>query len=432
MNLYRKRVTVLGAARSGRAAANLALSKGAEVTLTDLKADARPMEGVHCVFGRHDDQDLDADVVVVSPGVPERAPPVQKALANGATVVSELAFAWEFIPHDRPLIAITGTNGKSTVTEFTAQLLRAAGLDTFAGGNLGTPLSAAAANCTFDAYVVEVSSYQMELPGQFTPSVATVLNLTPDHLKRHGTMACYAEHKCRVFDRMGDGGFAVLPADNPVLLQAAEGRPGRRLWIGQQPGVVLEGEGAWVGDAFVDLSGFGVLGEHNRLNAGVACLLAHGAGLSIDQLKPSALRGLPHRMERVQTDDGLIWVNDSKATNVAAALTGLSGLGQPAIVLLGGQGKDGADYASLKPHLQRGCVTFGASGPDIASVLNGQVLAQAPDLETAVDLARKAAQPGDAVVLSPACASFDEFDNFEQRGDVFRALARGFAPRKTS
>lgn len=423
--VLRKKVTVLGAARSGRAAAELALAQGAsEVVLTDLRPDLEPLEGVRCVYGRHDPADLDTDVVVVSPGVPAAAPPVQLAMQAGATVIGELAFAASFLPADRPLVAISGTNGKSTVTAFTAQLLRAAGRETFAGGNLGTPLSAAV-GADFDAYVVEVSSYQLELPGDFTPSAAVVLNLSPDHLARHKTMENYAQHKCRLFDRMGDSAFAILPADDALLMAAAAGRGGRRIWIGRQPGITLEEGGARIGDTLIDLSGLQVLGDHNRLNAGVACVLAHGAGLALADLRPDRLRGLPHRMERVATQDGLLWVNDSKATNVQAAATGLSGLDRPSVVLLGGQGKSGADYSVLQPLLagQR-VVCFGASGPEIAMALNGCVIGQTERMEAAVALARSAARPGDAVVLSPACASFDEFDDFEHRGNVFRSLAR--------
>ncbi len=423
--VQRKRVTVIGAARSGRAAAVLALREGAsEVVLTDLREDLEPIEGVHCVFGGHEDEHLAADIVVVSPGVPASAPPVKKAQESGALVLGELAFAASFLPSETPLIAITGTNGKSTVTSFTAQLLQASGLRTFAGGNLGTPLSAAVGS-PYDAYVVEVSSYQLELPGTFTPSAAAVLNLAPDHLARHKTMECYAEHKCRLFDHMSDCAFALLPHDAPLLRELAEGRGGRRLWIGAQPGVTLEGEGIHIGETFVDLSGLGVIGLHNRLNAGVACVLAHGAGLELERLQPEVLTGLPHRMEPVQTDDGLLWVNDSKATNVHASLATLSGLDRPFIVLLGGQGKTGADYSTLKPLLlKQRVVCFGASAPEIAAALNGCVMAVASGLEEAVGIARKAAQRGEAIVLSPACASFDEFTDFEHRGDTFRALAR--------
>ena len=423
--VLRKKVTVLGAARSGRAAARLALAQGAsEVVLTDLCTDLDPLEGVRCVFGTHESQDLRADIVVVSPGVPAASEAVQEALGSGALVVGELAFAASFLPPDRPLIAVTGTNGKSTVTEFTAQLLRAAGRETFAGGNLGTPLSLAVGQ-DFDAYVVEVSSYQLELPGELTPSAAAVLNLTPDHLARHGTMEVYAEHKCRVFDRMGDSAFALIPADDAVLRAAAQGRGGRRIWIGDQPGVTLEPEGARIGDTLVPLTSLSVLGDHNRLNAGVACVLAHGAGVALADLRPECLRGLPHRMERVATQDGLLWVNDSKATNVHAAATGLAGLDRPSVVLLGGQGKSGADYASLQSVLRgQRVICFGASGHEIAMALNGCVIGETEGLEAAVALARSTARPGDAVVLSPACASFDEFNDFEHRGNVFRSLAR--------
>lgn len=417
--LANKRVTVLGAARSGRAAAELARSLGADVCLTDLASDLPELDGVRCVFGRHDDADLDADVVVVSPGIPARVAPVQKALANGADVVGELGFASRFLDPGVPLLAVTGTNGKSTVTHFTRQLLEATGATVFAGGNLGTPLSRAVGG-DYDAMVVEVSSYQMELPGEFAPSAAVVLNLTPDHLARHGTMESYAEHKCRVFDRIDEGGFAILPVGDDLLARAAQGRGGRRIWLGAQPGATLEGDELVIGDGRIDLSRFTVPGEHNRMNCAAACLLAVATGLPTVRLDPGVLSGLPHRLELVAELGGVRWINDSKATNLDAAAVGIGAIAGEKILLLGGQAKAGADWSTV-PVAGSRVVAFGASGDDIHAALGGERVAT---LAEAVLRARRLARPGDTVLLSPGGASFDEFRDFEDRGERFRAFVK--------
>jgi UDP-N-acetylmuramoylalanine--D-glutamate ligase len=410
-----RRVTVLGAARSGRAAASLALRLGAEVVLTDLRADAEPLEGARCVFGHHEDADLiEADLLVVSPGVPASAPPVRRALEAGVEVVGELGFAARFVDPVIPLLAVTGTNGKSSVTHFTAQLLEAAGRRVFAGGNLGTPLSEAFGQ-RLDAMVVEASSYQMELPGTFAPSAAVVLNLSPDHLARHGTMEVYARHKCRVFDRLDEGGFAILPVGDELLERCARGRGGRRLWLGAQPGVTVAGDMLVLGEDRLDLRALRLLGEHNRWNAGAACLLALSAGLAVEEIDLSVLTALPHRLQPVPSDDGLRWVNDSKATNVDAGCVGISSVPEGSIVLLGGQPKEGSDYSRL-PVQGHTVLAFGAAGPEIHAALGGELFGS---LREAVDRASELARPGQTVLLACACSSFDEFDNFEQRGELF-------------
>lgn len=436
MRLDGQKVTVIGAGLSGRGAARLALSRGAEVVLTDAKAGHAELPGATCVFGEHRDEDLvGADTVVVSPGVPPRAPPVQKALAAGVDVVGELGFAYRFLPPELPIVAVTGTNGKSSVVSFTGQLFEAARVPAFVGGNLGTPLSELAREgAPVQVAVVEVSSYQMELPGAFRAHAAAILNLTPDHLARHGTMREYGRMKARVFDRMGPEDLALIPHDDPLLIELTENKAARRAWLGAQPGLSWEGEGVSIMGRPFTLNTPALIGQVPRWNAAVACLLAHRAGaaaLPLEALRPEALRPLPHRMEPVGEVEGVLWINDSKATNVEAAVAGVESLDRGAVVLLGGAGKDGADYARLRVPLTqraRGVICFGQSGPEIAQALEGLVSEQVAGFADAVRVARGMAQAGEALLLSPACASFDEFENFERRGEAFRRLALEGAP----
>ena len=423
------RITVLGAGRSGRAAAALARSKGAAVVLSDSNPDCPPMKGVENAMGSHPhDALVNADCVVVSPGIPVASPPVQTALEAGVDVQSELGFAASLLEGERPVIAITGTNGKSTVTWFTAGLLSAAGRSVFVGGNLGTPLSEAV-DQEWDVAVVEVSSYQMELPGAFRPSVAAVLNLAPDHLERHGTMEVYAEHKCRLLHLLGEDGIGVLPSDDLLLSKLAARHPGERLWLDDLPGVLVRDKKAHFADGSVDLARLSAPGALNRWNAAVACLLAHCVGVPLWKMKVPELSALPHRMEPVGVVGGVRWINDSKATNVDATARGLEGLEGPEgslVVLLGGQGKAGSNYRQLKGTLRekaRAVICFGDTGPEIAADLEALAPACVGGLQDAVALARDLAQEGDTVVLSPACASFDEFNDFADRGDRFRQWA---------
>jgi UDP-N-acetylmuramoylalanine--D-glutamate ligase len=432
-DLAGRRVLVVGMARSGQAAAALCAREGARVTCADLRQDLEPVPGCRMALGPHDRRDfLDADLIVLSPGVPSSQPDLQAAVAAGVPIVGELALAAERI--EAPIAAVTGTNGKSTVTWFTGQLLEAAGSRCFVGGNIGRPLCDALEGGPWDHVVAEISSYQLEWPGALSPAAAVVLNLTPDHLGRHGTMACYGDTKCRVFDNMVPDAAAILPVGGGLLAELAGARGGRRLWVGAHPGVVLEGDTVrWnAGDgrsAEISLAGLRVPGAHNRWNAAVALLLALELGAEPAALRPDRLSALAHRMEVVGTVGGVTWINDSKATNVAAALTGLQGLERPALALLGGDGKDGEDYAALIPALDGApaVICFGRSGPAIAEALEPLQPRLVAGMQAAMALAGQLAGPGDAVVLSPACASFDEFDDFEHRGDVFRALVREMA-----
>lgn len=435
MNLEGKRVIVVGLGVSGRAAARLAVAKGATVIGADLSQDIEPIEGVELVLGPHPAGLFQrADLLVLSPGVPPEKLNLKAARAAGVAIMGELGFAASFV--SAPMIGITGTNGKSTVTSFVAQLAAEAGLDVFSGGNLGNPLSSAVLSGeNYDVVVVEVSSYQLEYPAMFHPHAAVVLNLSPDHLARHGDMETYASTKCRIFKEMTSSDFAILPAHDESLVAVARGSGGERLWMGKHPGVILQDSGFSIqlrngrrGE--FELGRFVLDGVHNRENAAVATLLLFSMGIAVDALQRgiNQLVGLPHRMQRVGHLSGAQWINDSKATNVAATAAALRGVRRPVVLLLGGKAKAGDDFGLLAPYLtdQRGVVTFGASGEDIACQLEarGVQISRAQDMASAVQCARWLAQEDDLVLLSPGCASFDEFRDFEHRGEVFIALWR--------
>ncbi len=437
MELKDRKVVVFGMAASGRAAARLAVERGAQVVGVDQKLDVAPISGVMLELGPSKLSTFEsADLVVVSPGVPATAAELQAAVAAGVPVIGELSFAASFLKLDT--VAISGTNGKSTVTWFTGQLLQACGRKPFVGGNFGRPLSEAAfaENAdAFDCAVVEVSSYQMEWRnGSFQPRAAAIINLTPDHLARHGDMDQYGAMKCRLFENMGPTDLAFVPPQDERLVRLSQGiGRGQRAWIGRLPGVERKGDAIalrWTGvEADFDLSKFDVPGEHNRDNAALAAALTSalgGSGTGIQQ-GLAGLRALPHRMEVVHQGAGITWINDSKATNVAATQVGIRGLHSSGVLLLGGQAKGDA-FSELVPFLKPWrVITFGGSGPQIAEELEaaGAAVTRAGSMKEAVEKARQLARAGEVVLLSPGCASFDEFKNFEHRGQVFRELAQG-------
>jgi len=438
MTFQEKHVLVVGMGRSGQSIAKLALSEGAKVTCTDLREDAPQMEGCTHVYGLHDRLDfLEVDQIIVSPGVPATQRDLVAAMAAGVPVCGELGLAAARLQAAGvPIVAVTGTNGKSSVTDLTGQLLRQAGKRVFVGGNLGNPLTDAITQAdSLDVAVVEVSSYQLELPGGLCPTAAVILNLAPDHLGRHGSMENYAAIKQRIFSRMGPEGLAVIPAKDSSGLLCHGKTAAVQAWLGRGPGVRIEGDlislQGTPDDGTVDLSGLSLLGAHNRDNAAAAVLLAVCAGAPRSAMNLSQLTALPHRLQPVHDQGGVRWVNDSKATNVDAALVGIAGIGAPMVVLLGGKGKPGADYNRLRPLLQeqaRAVICFGASGPEIAQALQGLPVRHASGLGEAVQTAAEIVQPDEVVLLSPACASFDEFSDFEDRGRVFSALARETSP----
>ena len=437
-----RNVLVVGMGRSGVSAARYALNQGAVVTVTDGRTDAPTIDGATHRYGGLEEADFAAaELIVVSPGVPAATPAIARAMARGATVVSELAFAAERLQERRiPLIGITGTNGKSSVAWFTTQLLEAAGHSVFLGGNFGTPLTELlAVHPPPDFAVVEISSYQLELPGNLAPTAAACLNLARDHLGRHGSMDRYAEHKLRLFHRMPTTGHAAIPSDpeaNPGGRLNHAGTRAQPLWLDAHPGIAnIDGTPVLSGtpdDGPIDLSAMTLLGAHNRDNAAAAILLAVTAGVARADIDVGCLTALPHRLEPVHTTAGVTWVNDSKATNIDAALVGIRGIVRPKIVLLGGAGKAGSDYSRLQAVLDgsiRSVICFGEAGQEIADSINARTnVTCVSTLSDAVHAAARAAVPDDVVLLSPACASFDEFTNFEERGHAFTALAKEATP----
>lgn len=432
-SLAGRRVLVVGLARSGRAAARLARDQGARVVAVDLRTGLDPIDGVVLELGPHRrERFVEADTIVVSPGIPAAQADVAWAIAAGKDVVGELGFGLRFL--SQPVIAISGTNGKSTTTHFTGQLMRAAGFRPFVGGNLGTPLCEAAGD--EDSLVLEVSSYQLELPGELKPRVAVILNLTPDHLGRHGSMEGYAVAKARMFDRMDPDDLAILPAGDERLIRPTDATRG---WLGAHPGVVRTGRTVAIElpgrSVRLSLDGFAVPGDHNLDNAATAALLAIAFGADPVRVQAAlpGLEPLAHRMQIVADIDGVQWIDDSKATNVDAAKVGIDGIDRPSVVLLGGQGKPNPDgslgFDALRSALarHRAVVTFGQDGPRIEAELASVGVTCHPvgTLRDAVDTAGRLAVPGDVVLLSPGCASFDEFRDFEHRGDQFAAWVRG-------
>lgn len=414
VELARARVLVVGLARSGKAAAEALAARGAAVVGYDRdpEVDAGRLRrlGVEVVTGPEEETLLTGiDLVVKSPGVPGERPLVAGARARGIPVWSEVELGARLL--GSPLLGVTGTNGKTTTSELLGAIFRAAGRPVEVAGNVGRPLTSLAGAVGPETWVVcELSSFQLEDVETLRPAIAVLLNLEPDHLDRHGTFEAYASAKLRLFERQGPEDVAVLPRGFGPVPGAA-----RRVEFGSDDPLPAEPR---------------LPGPHNRENAAAATAAARAAGIG-EQAIADALRtfpGVPHRIELVRELRGVAYVNDSKATNVAAALRALASFpGRRRHVILGGRGK-AEPYDRLAAAFAPGdrAYLIGEAAEEIARALEGAGVpsTRAGDLETALGAAASAAAPGDVVLLSPACASFDQFRDFEQRGDVFRALVQ--------
>jgi len=432
-------VLVIGLGRSGLAAARLASADGAEVWVTDRRPEAElagNMAGLPAgsrVFaGGHPEACLEGvGLVVVSPGVPPDLQLVRAAVARGAAVATELEFAWRH-RQDAPLAAITGSNGKSTVTELVAHMLREGGAEVAVGGNLGTPASQMVLDGGWQSWVLEVSSFQAELMTAMAPSAGVFLNLSQDHLERHPDMASYLAAKQRLFAFQSADDVAVLNADDPAVAATVTAARKRFFSLeGQADGSFDDGVLVLDGEPLLEASELRMSGTHNVANALAASLTAQAFGVA-PQAMVSVLRrfeGLEHRHRTVYNGGGVVWVDDSKATNVGATLAALKGYADKTVhLILGGQGK-GQDFSPLVEEIRRAAVRvylIGEDGPAIGERLAGSAPLEAcTTLEEAVRRARSRASAGHWVVLAPACASFDQFANYGERGDRFAALARG-------
>ena len=443
-------VAVVGLARSGVAAARLLHACGARVSVSDAKPlerlgeDARGLArlGVRVVAADVAGAGVaGAELVVVSPGVPLDTPQLSPARRAGAPIIGELELGWRALEADT--IAITGTNGKTTTTALTGALLGGEPRAVLVAGNIGTPLAAHALTFPADGTVVcEVSSFQLETIEAFQPRVAAVLNVTPDHLDRHRTFDAYVDAKARIFANQEASDCAVLNADDPPTRALASRTRAEVLWFSRQRPV---DHGVFVSDGWIaaklegrveticPLADIFLRGQHNVENvlAATACALRAGVNPEAIRRGIAAFRGVAHRIEPVRELGGVSYYNDSKGTNVASTITALESFSEPIVLIAGGVGK-GQDFAPLAA-AARGrvsqLVVLGEDGPKIAAAFEaaGILVRSTTTMESALYAARDAAAPGDVVLLSPACASFDMFDNYEHRGDVFRTLVESLA-----
>jgi UDP-N-acetylmuramoylalanine--D-glutamate ligase len=434
-----RRVLIVGLGRSGMAAACLAEADGAEVWATDLRTAeelaetmAQLPQGTRTFLGSHPTACLDGvELVIVSPGVAAGAEILEQARQRQIEILTELEFAWQH-RSEAQLVAVTGSNGKSTVTVLTAEMLRAGGINAVEGGNLGTPASSLVQAAGWDAWVLEVSSFQAEMLVALRPSVGIFLNLSQDHLERHHDLDSYLAAKQSLFKSQCDTDIAVLNADEAAVA-ATPSRATRRLFslVGEADAWLCNDQLMVAGKALLAADQLGLSGRHNIANALAAALAASRLGISHDAICTTlqSFQGLEHRHRTVAVEDGIRWVNDSKATNVGATLAALPGYPAGTVhLILGGLGKD-QDFSLLIDEVRRaaaGIYLIGADAPQIGTVLKGAApQQQCGTLAEAVQRARAAARPGDTVLLAPACASFDQFSGYEQRGNTFVKLVRG-------
>ena len=444
MELKGKKVLVVGLGKSGMAAALFLRHRGAQVTVSDVRsAEALAHDipelldaGINVEAGGHGLLTFrKQDLIVVSPGVPLETPELVQARNFGRPIIGELELAARFL--QGKVLAITGSNGKTTTTTLVGEILCAAGLPTLVGGNIGVPVISLVRESTPETWaVLEVSSFQLESTEKFHPHIAVILNITPDHLDRHGTFENYARAKERIFLRQTADDFVVLNADNTRTAAAAHQVKGQVYWFSLERKVP---QGAWVEEGHVmfrasreaavesimPLAGIPLKGEHNVENVLAAVCAARLAGASGDTIRHviEKFKAVEHRLEYVSTVNGVDFYNDSKATNVDATAKAIAAFQNGIHLIVGGKDKS-SDYAQLTELLRervRAVYTIGAAAAKIEGQLRGVVsIHSCGTLDKAVTAAATAAHPGEVVLLAPACSSFDQFENYEHRGRAFK------------
>jgi UDP-N-acetylmuramoylalanine--D-glutamate ligase len=450
MELNNKRVLVVGLGKSGVASALFLKNHGARVTVSDTKSGDElrneiPVlldHGITVETGGHGERTFRGqDLIVVSPGVPVDAPPLVQARALGESVIGEIELAAQFLPG--PIVAITGSNGKTTTTTLTGEIMTAAGFPALVGGNIGTPAISLAERAKPETVIVlEVSSFQLETIKTFRPRVAVVLNVTPDHLDRHRTFEAYVDAKARIFENQQASDFAVLNADDPTCVAMAARTKSQVFWFSRQKEVQ---QGAWVRDGnivFRDATGqreilqvseIPLKGGHNLENVLAAVCAGALMGCAPEKIRQAVrdFKAVEHRLEFVATIRGVDYYNDSKATNVDATIKALESFPANIHLILGGKDK-GSDYTVLNDLLRqrvKRVYTIGAAAAKIESQIvsskdGGPEVVHAETLENAIRKANAVAQSGDVVLLAPACASFDQFRSYEHRGKMFKEIVR--------
>ena len=439
-----KKIVILGLALSGAAAAKLAVRQGADVfvsdnqdtlalqdTLTDLKALSIPGE-----LGQHSDQIYDADLWIISPGIAQDSELVQKAQSNDIPIVSEIEFSSWFT--EAPILAITGSNGKTTTAHLLAEMIQTDDLHGALAGNVGIPFAEMVLEDLGNpdpkrVWVLEISSFQMEFIEHFKPYIAIFLNITPDHLNRYPSMKEYIAAKMNMWSRQTAEDFIVYNADDTILVEEIAESTSRKIafGLGHHPEAIFQPNRTKIYTeehaTLIEMNQLALPGKHNLANALAAATAAHLMGVPNKSIAAtmSQFSGVPHRLEPIAEINGVTYINDSKATNLDAVQVALESFTQPIILLLGGLDK-GGDFKSLLPHTHNNLkevIAFGQAKELILTALRDAVRSTSVmDLKEALELAQNCSQPGDVVLLSPGCASFDQFKNFEERGNYFRSL----------
>lgn len=443
MDFAHKKVLVIGLARSGISATRELVALGAEVTVNDQKNEEQLTDAIQQLADvkvqyalAQDSQTLlaDKDIVLISPGVPIDSPVVIKAKEKGIEVIGELELAYRLCK--APIIAITGTNGKTTTTALTGEIFKAAGVQTYVVGNIGIPFIQYAREATAkDVMVVEVSSFQLESTRDFHPKVSAVLNITPDHLNRHHTFEQYMATKARIFECATQQDVVVLNADCKMSASMKE-KTSAKAWLFSRLQEVPQGvfiKEGWIVSRengvdmqICEVNELGIIGPHNVENALAATAIARAMGVSVDAMKKAlkAFCGVEHRLQKIATINGISFFNDSKGTNPEASIKAIESMNQPTVLIAGGYDK-GADFdefvRALQPNI-RAMVVIGQTADKLIEAAEKEgfsAVIRAVDMRSAVKMAYGMAQKGGNVLLSPACASFDMFEDYEHRGRVF-------------
>lgn len=458
MDLANKNILIVGLGASGIAAARFAKHKGAVVTVTDIASkeelagharEAFAM-GISLELGRHSTESFErAELIVISPGVPHTIGPILAARKKGIPVIGEIEFASRFIRE--PIVAISGTNGKTTTTTLLGKMLEASGFRVFVGGNIGNPLIGYVdQGAGAQIVVAEISSFQLDTIETFRPKVSVLLNITEDHMDRYPDFEAYVRSKLRIFENQQRDDTAVINGSDRLIRSAGKDIKAKQVpfyqhgnhhvvnqdcasihWNGSQGAACIRLRSKDNPERSLDLAGFGLVGSHNLENAAAACLAALAAGASLDAVQSvlNNFQGISHRLQPVATVGGVRFFDDSKATNVDAVARALESFTHPLVLIMGGRDKGGT-FSALKELVHKHVKTLivmGEARGKIAAALAGacrhgsQSAANMPD---AVRLAYRAATPGDVVLLSPGCASFDMYKSYAQRGDDFCSAVR--------
>ena len=439
-----KKIVVLGLALSGAAAAKLAVRQGADVFVSDnqdtlaLRGTLKDLKvlGITGELGQHSDQIYDADLWIISPGIAQDSELVQKAQSNDIPIVSEIEFSSWFTT--APILAITGSNGKTTTAHLLAEMIQTDDLHGALAGNVGIPFAEMVLEDLGNpdpkrVWVLEISSFQMEFIEHFKPYIAIFLNITPDHLNRYPSMKEYIAAKMNMWSRQTAEDFIVYNADDTILVEEIAESTSRKIafGLGHHPEAIFQPNRTKIYTeehaTLIEMNQLALPGKHNLANALAAATAAHLMGVPNKSIAAtmSQFSGVPHRLEPIAEINGVTYINDSKATNLDAVQVALESFTQPIILLLGGLDK-GGDFRSLLPHTHNNLkevIAFGQAKELILTALRDAVRSTSVmDLKEALELAQNCSQPGDVVLLSPGCASFDQFENFEKRGDHFRSL----------